>query len=107
MNPLKNTQSRVTTTKLCCTYLILTLVSTLFVTAEKTDTKMTDFVGTYKFEKDDGHFDDFLRALGKFHSFEAALFRVDRSVASWLGMKQWIKTNQMFPINSLKTINFI
>lgn len=27
--------------------------------------KMAEFVGTYKFEKDDGKFDDFLKAMSK------------------------------------------
>lgn len=27
---------------------------------------MAEFVGTYKFEKDDGKFDDFLKAMGEY-----------------------------------------
>jgi hypothetical protein len=34
-------------------------------TAQKPNTKMADFVGSYKFDKDDGKFDDFLKAMGK------------------------------------------
>lgn len=30
---------------------------------------MADFTGTYKFESDDGKFDEFLKAMGEFHKY--------------------------------------
>lgn len=30
---------------------------------------MAEFVGTYKYDKDDGKFEDFMKAMGKSHPF--------------------------------------
>ena len=71
MHKFKNSQTNSHTLSLSYNnyliFVIVTLTLPIIVSSQtpsKPDPKMADFVGTYKFEKDDGKFDDFLKAMG-------------------------------------------
>lgn len=48
------------------TWIRIFVIAILITTVLSETNKMADFVGSYKFEKDDGKFDDFLKAIGEF-----------------------------------------
>lgn len=58
-----------TRTIFICNIILSLFLYTSSTQASRTDQNntMAEFVGTYKFTKDDGKFDDFLSAMGKFN----------------------------------------